>query len=94
MLKWEVFMIDLHMHTNNSDGSDSTQELIMKAESLKLNYISITDHDNCHAHEEIKEQNLDRLFSGKIITGIEIKCIYKKRTIEVYDARSNKCRNR
>ena len=38
-------MIDLHMHTNNSDGSDSTQELIMKAESLKLNYISITDHD-------------------------------------------------
>lgn len=76
-------MIDLHMHTNNSDGSDTTEELIKKAENLKLKYISITDHDNCHAHEEIKKQYLEKLFSGKIITGIEIKCIYKKRTIEV-----------
>lgn len=76
-------MIDLHMHTNNSDGADTTQELLKKAEELKLKYISITDHDNCHAHEEIKEQNLDKLFSGKIITGIEIKCIYNKKSIEV-----------
>lgn len=76
-------MIDLHMHTNNSDGSDTTEELIKKAENLKLKYISITDHDNLHAHEEISEEHLEKLFSGKIITGIEIKCIYKKRTIEV-----------
>lgn len=76
-------MIDLHMHTNNSDGSDTTEELIKKAEKLKLKYISITDHDNCNAHEEIKEKNLDKLFSGKIITGIEIKCIYNKKSIEV-----------
>lgn len=76
-------MIDLHMHTNNSDGSDTTEELIKKAEKLKLKYISITDHDNCNAHEEIREQNLDKLFSGKIITGIEIKCIYNKKSIEV-----------
>jgi len=76
-------MIDLHMHTNNSDGADSTEELLRKAESLKLKYISITDHDNCHAHEEIKELNLDKIFSGKIITGIEIKCTYKNTSIEV-----------
>ena len=76
-------MIDLHMHTNNSDGSDTTEELIKKAEDMKLKYISITDHDNLHAHEEIREEHLEKLFSGKIITGIEIKCIYKKRTIEV-----------
>lgn len=76
-------MIDLHMHTNNSDGSDTTEELIRKAEGMKLKYISITDHDNVHAHEEISDRHLEKLFSGKIITGIEIKCIYKKRTIEV-----------
>ena len=76
-------MIDLHMHTNNSDGSDTTEELIKKAEKLKLKYISITDHDNCNAHEEIREKSLDKLFSGKIITGIEIKCIYNKKSIEV-----------
>lgn len=76
-------MIDLHMHTNNSDGADTTEELLKKAEELKLKYISITDHDNCHSHEEIKEKNLDKIFSGKIITGIEIKCIYNKKSIEV-----------
>lgn len=76
-------MIDLHMHTNNSDGADTTEELLKKAEKLQLKYISITDHDNCYAHEEIREQHLDKLFSGKIITGIEIKCIYNKKTIEV-----------
>ena len=76
-------MIDLHMHTTNSDGTDSTEELLKKAEMLKLKYISITDHDNCNAHEEIREYGLSRLFTGKIITGIEIKCIYNKKTIEV-----------
>ena len=76
-------MIDLHMHTNNSDGADSTEDLLKKAESLKLKYISITDHDNCHAHEEIRDKNLGELFSGKLITGIEIKCIYNKKSIEV-----------
>ena len=49
-------MIDLHMHTKNSDGSDTTEELIKKAEDMKLKYISITDHDNLHAHEEIREE--------------------------------------
>ena len=76
-------MIDLHMHTKKSDGSDTTEELIKKAEGMKLKYISITDHDNIHAHEEIRDRHLEKNFSGKIITGIEIKCIYKKRTIEV-----------
>ena len=76
-------MIDLHMHTNNSDGFDSTEDLIKKAEKLQLKYISITDHDNCNAHREIKNNGLEKLFSGKIITGIEIKCIYNKKSIEV-----------
>lgn len=83
LCKGDDFVIDLHMHTSNSDGSDSTEELIKKAEKLKLKYISITDHDNCNAHKEIKEQNLEKLFSGKIITGIEIKCMYHKTRIEV-----------
>ena len=54
-------MIDLHMHTKNSDGSDTTEELIKKAEDMKLKYISITDHDNLYAHEAIiSERNKGR----------------------------------
>lgn len=76
-------MIDLHIHTKYSDGTDTVKDLLKKSEDLKLNYISITDHDNCNAYEELTKINISDYFSGKIIPGIEIKCTYKKRTIEV-----------
>ena len=44
-------MYDLHMHSNCSDGSDDYVTILKKAESLKLKYISITDHDNCRVYE-------------------------------------------
>ena len=76
-------MVDLHMHTTNSDGTDSIEETLKKAESLKLDYISITDHDTCKGYEELKKIEIDKIYSGKIINGIELKCLYKKRTVEV-----------
>ena len=48
-------MIDLHIHSNNSDGSDSVEEILKKAQELKLHYISITDHDNCDAYDVLKK---------------------------------------
>ena len=74
-------MIDLHIHTNNSDGTDTVEELLKKAEALNLEYISITDHDNCNGYDKLKRINISNIFSGKIIPGIEIKCTYQKRTI-------------
>ena len=38
-------MIDLHTHTNKSDGTDSPRELVNKAISLGMSVIGITDHD-------------------------------------------------
>lgn len=69
-------MIDLHMHTSYSDGADSLKEVLKKAEDLKLEYISITDHDNCKAYEEMKNINITDYYTGKIIPGIEIKCAF------------------
>ena len=48
-------MIDLHIHTIYSDGADTLTEVLKKAEKLKLEYISITDHDNCYAYDELKK---------------------------------------
>lgn len=76
-------MIDLHMHTTYSDGADSLIEVLKKAESKKLEYISITDHDNCNGYVELANINVDEYFTGKIIPGIEIKCGYKGRLIEI-----------
>ena len=50
-------MIDMHLHTSYSDGTDSVVELLTKAESLNLECISITDHDNCRAYNELKNIN-------------------------------------
>ena len=49
-------MIDLHTHTNHSDGMDSVEELLKKAEEKKISYLSITDHNNCNSYKEIKER--------------------------------------
>lgn len=76
-------MIDLHIHTTNSDGTDSVEEILKKAEKLKLNYISISDHDTCKGYDELKNIDVESIYSGKIIPGIELKCSYKGRTIEV-----------
>lgn len=65
-------MIDLHMHTIYSDGTDSIEELLEKAQNAKLNYISITDHNTCAAFNRIKEINIKDFYSGKIITGVEL----------------------
>lgn len=76
-------MIDLHMHTTCSDGTDTVLELLKKAEKMNLEYIAITDHDNCNGYEQLKEIKLEDVFHGKLIPGIEIKCSYLKRNIEI-----------
>ena len=76
-------MIDLHMHTTYSDGTYSVTQILQEAERQGLKYISITDHDRCLAYKELKEIDIKKYYSGKIISGIEIKCAYKGRLIEV-----------
>ena len=76
-------MIGMHMHTTYSDGADSLIEVLKKAESLKLEYISITDHDTCEGYKELAKLDVKKYFSGQIINGVEIKCAYKKRLIEI-----------
>ncbi len=45
-------MIDLHLHSNQSDGLDSPTELVEKAEKLGLKAIALTDHDTIDGIEE------------------------------------------
>ena len=77
-------MIDLHLHTVHSDGTDTVKELLENAEAKKLDYISITDHNSVGAYYEIEEMpEIRKVFSGKIIVGSEIKTFYKKISIEI-----------
>lgn len=65
-------MIDLHMHTKYSDGTDNIIELLEKAEKSNLKCISITDHNTVEAYKALENINIKKYFSGTIITGVEL----------------------
>ena len=77
-------MIDLHLHTNHSDGTDSVEELLKNAQKNNLEVISITDHDSVEAYFELEEKpELRKLYAGKIIVGTELRAVYQKTNIEI-----------
>ena len=63
--------IDLHMHTNKSDGALTPKQIIDEAAKANLQAISITDHDTIDAYTDetikyAKEKGI------KLIVGVEI----------------------
>ena len=56
-------MIDLHMHTNYSDGTDDIITFLQKTEENKLEIISITDHNTVKAYFELDKINIKNYFS-------------------------------
>lgn len=76
-------MIDLHMHTKYSDGTDTVLELLEKVNKVNLKTISITDHNSCGAYFELENCNFRDLYDGEIIVGCEFTTGFKGRSIEV-----------
>jgi len=65
-------MIDLHTHTNKSDGTDSPRELVNKAISLGMSVIGITDHDTTSGWAQAIESLRGDL---ALVLGSEISCL-------------------
>jgi 3',5'-nucleoside bisphosphate phosphatase len=65
-------MIDLHTHTNCSDGTDSPRELVNKAIVQGLEVLGITDHDTTSGWKEAIETLRGSL---KLALGAEISCL-------------------
>lgn len=65
-------MIDLHMHTTVSDGTDTPAEIIGKVKKAGIGLFSVTDHDAVKGGTEV----LDLLKEGDpaFITGAEFSC--------------------
>lgn len=63
-------MIDLHTHTNASDGLLSLEELVLQAEKAGLKALAITDHDTIQNAKRIPE--IQPSTSIELIPGIEI----------------------
>ncbi|WP_160684111.1 PHP domain-containing protein [Clostridium sp. C2-6-12] len=69
------YKIDLHTHTNISDGASTPKKLIEDAALENIKAIALTDHDNIAGIKEAakyaKENNID------FLSGIEISSLYK-----------------
>ncbi len=62
---------DLHIHSNNSDGCDTIQELVQKFVDNKLEIVALTDHDTVSGISDIRNCLPD---NTKFIPGIELTC--------------------
>lgn len=79
-------MIDLHVHSNISDGTLTPSQVIDLAVAQNLKAIALTDHDTVGGIEEAKKRsehynNLGVNFT--FIPGVELSVGYKKRDIHI-----------
>lgn len=72
-------MIDLHIHTTNSDGKYTVKEILKMAENAGINTVSFCDHNVLGAYEDLNNMNINEYFSGKVITGIEFDFVHNKK---------------
>ena len=71
--KWvemDVIQVDLHLHTNSSDGALSPGELVNLCHERGLRTIAITDHDTTFGLTEA-QKHASRL-GIRILNGIEL----------------------
>lgn len=78
--------IDLHVHSNVSDGTLSPREVVFRAAEKGLKAIALTDHDTVGgieeavaAAEELKEQGIEI----EIIAGTELSACYQGHDIHI-----------
>lgn len=65
--------IDLHVHTDKSDGKLSPRDLIDKAIEKGLSGLAITDHDNIKAYGEVIGYAMEKEFL--LIPGVELSAV-------------------
>ena len=76
-------MIDLHLHTNKSDGSDQPLELLKKITQKKYKVFSITDHDDLEANKVILNELKNQKHTISFITGCEISSLFDGRNLHL-----------
>ncbi len=71
--------IDLHVHSNNSDGTMTVQELIEEAKEKKIDCFALTDHDTVQGIDEYKKLNTDY----PMIYGIELSTYLNGKSVHI-----------
>jgi len=73
--------VDLHMHTNHSDGTLRPRELVRHAKEKGLTCISVTDHDTMSSFDECADEA--KKIGVELIPGIEISAQFEPGTLHI-----------
>jgi len=76
-------MIDLHVHSDHSDGTLSPEELVALAIETGLSAFALTDHDTVSGIRAAKTAAASSGSDLTVISGTEISAAYKKRDIHI-----------
>lgn len=78
--------IDLHVHSNVSDGTLTPTEVVKLAISSNLSAIALTDHDTLAGVREaqaVAAAEMEKGYPFQVIPGTEISVLYNKKDIHV-----------
>lgn len=76
-----MIFIDLHTHTNCSDGRVAPDHSLAEAENLGLSLFSFSDHNTVEAYSDLT--GIRHLFSGGILPAVELSTTFKGDVIEI-----------
>lgn len=74
-------MIDLHSHSNVSDGLFTPAELVEHAASHGVRVLALTDHDDIDGLADARQAAA--LHGIQLVNGVEISVTWKKRTLHI-----------
>jgi len=79
--------IDLHCHSNISDGTFPPEELVAYANQQGVKVLALTDHDDVGGLKVAREAAEAR--DMHFINGVEISVTWKKRTLHIVGVKVN-----
>ena len=74
-------MVDLHVHSNKSDGTFTPSELVTMAIQKNLTALALTDHDTTDGLAELTHAAQGRLL--EVVPGIELSTEYEGKDIHI-----------
>ena len=75
--------IDLHTHSNASDGTCTPTEVVQRAAQKGLRAMALTDHDTVSGVEEAMNATTALSLPIQVIPGTELSVAYKKQDIHI-----------
>lgn len=71
--------IDLHTHSDRSDGTDTPRQLVRNAKAAGIDVLGLTDHDTVEGWAEAAEAAVEE--GVTLVRGLEISCKDRKSVV-------------